>query len=469
MDKYMIGRKIEKLIAVLVIATFITGLLPGSISNQVPSAKAAVPSVQAKAYVVMDANSGKVIYKKSMNKKIYPASTVKLMTAIVALENADLDKKITFTKKLRKMVPPDASKLGLKAGTTYSVRQYLNMMLIASDADSATALASGTAGTYERFITLMNDTARSYGMDKTSFDNPSGLDTGNGYTKTYTTAYDFAILARHAMSYEIIRNIVSKNTYNVPARKGKPSFKIKNTNGFYSTYKLKGKKYSIIGSKTGTTHAAGRVLIATARDESGHELICAYFGGNTSDNLYNGIEKLLDYAYKQYSNGKTSLVASFWDTRFRDSESIICRHATSGIIPMTANGKFNPENIKNQVYTISLINNISGLGMEAGSGAALTVADLAASYYNYINTQQENNIEDNIPAEETHKEVPEGLSAEELAVTNTIDNVNSLGIQEQKQIAYLYLSGAMAGVNIKDASHQLTKEEAVVIADLLAA
>lgn len=468
MDRYIMRRKIKKLLIVLLIAAFISGLVPGSIFNQVPTASAAVPSVQAKAYVVMDANSGGVIYKKSMNKKIYPASTVKLMTAIVALENADLDKKITFTKKLRKMIPSDASKLGLKAGTTYSVRQYLNMMLIASDADSATALASGTAGTYENFITLMNDTAKRYGMDRTSFDNPSGLDTGNGFKKTYTTAYDFAILARHAMSYETIRNIVSKNTYNVPARKGKPSFKIKNTNGFYSTYKLKGKKYSIIGSKTGTTRAAGRVLIATARDESGNELICAYFGGNTSDNLYNGIEKLLDYAYKQYSNGKTSLVAGFWDTRFRDSGSVISKHATSGTIPMTANGKFNPENIKNQAYTINLINNVSGLGMASGSGTELTVADLAMSYYNYINTQAESNMED-IQAEDKGDTDAEKLTEEEIAVTSNIDNVDSFNIQEQKQIAYLYLSGAMAGVNIKDARHQLTKEEAVVIADLLAA
>ncbi len=468
MDKYIIGRKIKKLVTVLLIAAFISGLVPGSIFNQAPTASAAVPSVQAKAYVVMDANSGGVIYKKSMNKRIYPASTVKLMTAIVALENADLDKKITFTKKLRKMIPSDASKLGLKAGTTYSVRQYLNMMLIASDADSATALASGTAGTYENFITLMNDTAKKYGMDRTSFDNPSGLDTGNGFNKTYTTAYDFAILARHAMSYEIIRNIVSKSTYNVPARKGKPSFKIKNTNGFYSTYKLKGKKYSIIGSKTGTTRAAGRVLIATARDESGNELICAYFGGNTSDNLYNGIEKLLDYAYKQYSNGKTSLVAGFWDTRFRDSGDVISKHVTSGTIPMTANGKFNPENIKNQAYTINLINNISGLGMVPGSGTELTVADLAMSYYNYINTQTEGNMED-MQAEDKGDTEAGKLTEEEMAIASNIDNADSFNIQEQKQIAYLYLSGAMAGVNIKDARHQLTKEEAVVIADLLAA
>ena len=115
MHKYIIGRKIKKLVTVLLIAAFISGLVPASIFNQAPTASAAVPSVQAKAYVVMDANSGGVIYKKSMNKRIYPASTVKLMTAIVALENADLDKKITFTKKLRKMIPSDASKLDRKS------------------------------------------------------------------------------------------------------------------------------------------------------------------------------------------------------------------------------------------------------------------------------------------------------------------------------------------------------------------
>ena len=135
---------------------------------------------------------------------------------------------------------------------------------------------------------------------------------------------------------------------------------------------------------------------------------------------------------------------------------------------MTANGKFNPENIKNQAYTINLINNISGLGMASGSGTELTVADLAMSYYNYINTQAESNMED-MQAEDKGDTDAEKLTEEEIAVTSNIDNVDSFNIQEQKQIAYLYLSGAMAGVNIKDARHQLTKEEAVVIADLLAA
>lgn len=443
--------KIKKLITTVLIAAFISGALPGSIMQQAVTVKAAVPSVQASAYVVMDANSGDVIYKKGMNKKIYPASTAKLMTAIVVIDNIkDLDQGVKYTKKSKKMVPSDASRLNLKAGTTYRIKQYLNMLLIASDADSAMALAACSGIDYNKFIDLMNSTAKSYGMSKTSFDNPMGLDTGNGYNKMYASAYDYAVLARHAMSYEIIRNIVAKKTYTVPGRKGKPSFKIRNTNGFYSTYQLKNKEYKIIGSKTGTTSAAGHVLIATAKDDSGHELVCAYFGGKTSANLYNGIEKLLDYAFKQYSNNKITLAAGFWDTRFRSSEKVICKHTTSGAIPMQADGKFSPDTIKDTSYTINLINGISGLGLNAGTEDGLTVAGLAMAYYNNG---------DEITGSE--------LTDEEMDIITSLENTESFNINEQKKIAGLYLSGAMANVNIKDVLHQLTKEETVLIADLL--
>lgn len=317
-EKYMLKDKLRNVLTAIITAAVITGPMQAGIWNGAIYASAAAPSVKAKSYVVMDAASGDVLYKKYMNKKLYPASTVKLMTAVVAIEHAELDKKIKFTKKMKKLVPDDASDLGLKTGTSYSVKQYLSMMLIASDADSAIALAVGTGGSYDQFIQWMNSKAESYGMDKTSFDNPVGLDKGNGYNDTYTTAYDFSVLTRHAMADGTIRSIVARKKYKVPARKGKPSFTIKNTNGFYSSHKLKGKQYSIIGSKTGTTNAAGHVLIVTARDDEGHEVICASFGSSTSVALYNGIEKLLDYTFKQYENGKTDLSAGEWETRFQE-------------------------------------------------------------------------------------------------------------------------------------------------------
>lgn len=466
--------KLKKLISMVLIAAFMTATVPtGALLQEPAYAKAAAPSVQAKAYVVMDANSGIVLYKKNMNKTIYPASTVKLMTAIIALDNAALNKKIKFTKNMRKKIPSDASKLGLRAGTTYTVNQYLHMMLISSDADSAMALACGTAQNYNQFIDLMNDKAESYGMDNTSFDNPIGLDKGNGYDETYTSAYDFAVLARHAMSYSSIRSIVAKNKYKVPARSGKPSFIIRNTNQFYSTYKLKNKTYEIIGSKTGTTSAAGHVLIATAKDKKGHELVCAYFGGNTSVELYGGIEELLDYAFEQNDEGKIKLALGFWDTRYRKSESAVCKYASSEIIPMTANGKFNPERIKPAVFTMDMINKISGLKMTVEEADSLTVANLAIAYYNTSMEYPDGSSVAtggalNATTQQPSSSTEGALSDYELGILNTLKGIENFSIDKQRKIAYLYLSKAMEVTGITDVEHELSKEEAVLIADSFA-
>lgn len=466
--------KLKKLISTVLIVAFIVASVQTGVLLQEPAyAKAAAPSVQAKAYVVMDANSGIVLYKKNMNKTIYPASTVKLMTAIIALDNAALNKKIKFTKNIKKKVPSDAANLGLRAGTTYTVNQYLHMMLISSDADSAMALACGAADNYNQFIDLMNDKAESYGMDDTSFDNPIGLDKGNGYDETYTSAYDFAVLARHAMSYSSIRSIVAKSKYKVPARSGKPSFTIKNTNKFYSTYKLKDKTYEIIGSKTGTTGAAGHVLIATAKDKEGHELVCAYFGGNTSVELYGGIEALLDYAFEQNSEGKTKLALGFWDTRYRKSESAVCKYASSGIIPMTANGRFNPERIKSAVFTMDMVNKISGLEMTVEEADSLTVVNLAIAYYNTSMAYPDGSGVTTGSAltattQSSYSGIETALTDYELGILNTLEGIENFSIDEQRKIAYLYLSKAMEVTGITDVKHELSKEEAVLIADSFA-
>lgn len=465
--------RLKKIISVILIATFISVSIPESLFLQeTVTASAATPTVQAKAYVVMDANSGKIFYKKNMNKRIYPASTVKLMTAIVALENASLSDNIKFTKAIRKKVPSDASKLWLKSGTSYTVNQYLHMMLISSDADSAMALACGTTGSYNKFISLMNKKAESYGMYDTSFDNPIGLDKGSGYNKTYASAYDFTILARRAMSYGAIRSIVAKSKYRVSARKGKPTFTIESTNQFYSTYKIKEKTYEIIGSKTGTTHAAGRVLIATARDEEGHELVCAYFGGNTSEQLYGGIKKLLNYTFNQYYKDNINLTLGFWDTRYRKSESTIRKYASSYAIAMTDTGRFNPKSIKSASFTIDMMNEISGMAMIADDNNSLTVASLAMAYYDacmkmgneYIGVATDSAvaITGSIAASSY-----ETLTDYEFNILNTLEGTEVFDLSEQKKIAYLYSSKVMNSTGITDVSHELSKEEAVLIADKL--
>lgn len=267
------------------------------------SAKAAAkPKTMAHAYYVMDAKSGEKILSDRANKKIYPASTVKLLTALTVLDYADVNQTIKFTRKLQKKIPSDASALNLKTGRRYTVKQYLNMLLIVSDAGSALALAEGTAGNVETFVEYMNDKAEELVMKHSHFDNPVGLDKGSGYNGTYTTAADFIKVSKAAMENPLIAKIVAKHKYKVQPIGVNKSFVIKNTNAFYGTYKklVRNRKYKIIGSKTGTTRAAGHCLVATAVDEEGNTVICAFYGNGGYERLYKDIRKLLDYAFARY-------------------------------------------------------------------------------------------------------------------------------------------------------------------------
>ncbi len=271
----------------------------------IPSAHvqaAAKPKTKDHAYYMIDAKSGQKILTSHANKRICPASTVKLLTALTVIDYADLNQKIKYTKKLRKKIPSDASALNLKTGRVYTVEQYLNMLLIVSDAGSAIALAEGTAGNIKDFVELMNDKAKELGMKHSHFDNPIGLDRGSGYNKTYTTAADFIKVSKAAMEEPVIAKIVAKHKYKVQPVGAKKSFTIKSTNAFYGTYKklVKNKKYKIIGSKTGTTRAAGHCLVATAVDEEGNTVICAFYGNGGYERLYKDIKKLLDYAFARY-------------------------------------------------------------------------------------------------------------------------------------------------------------------------
>lgn len=284
-----------------IVYVLIMALLLSGVPNAQAQAQRAIPKTKAHAYYMIDAGTGEKILSKNANKKIYPASTVKLLTALVALEHADETKEIKYTKKLSKGIPADAAALNLRKGRTYNVKQYLHMLLMVSDAVSATVLAVGIAGSQEKFVEWMNEKAKALGMNDSSFDNPIGLDKGNGYHKTYTTAADFIKVSKAAMENETIREIVAKKKYTVRPIGVKKSFVIKNTNAFYTHYKkmVKGVKYEIIGSKTGTTKAAGHALIATARDENGREVICAFFGKSTHKRLYKDVKKLFNYAYAQ--------------------------------------------------------------------------------------------------------------------------------------------------------------------------
>ncbi len=259
------------------------------------------------AYAVMDAGSGGVLLSDHLNKKIYPASTVKIMTAILAIENKDLGTKVKIKKKVLKKISSGAAVYGLAAGKKYTLECLLHILLLVSGADAAQMIAKEVGGTVDHFLEMMNEKAQALGMTGSHFDNPIGLDIGDGFTKTYATAYDYCLLTKYAMQNEKFCNIVKRKHYTVKRVNGTKERKLTNTNRFYTTVEYDKNLYQVIGTKSGTTNAAGHVFIATAADGEGHKVICAYYSKVSTTQLFLDIKKLFNKVFKAQKNGKISL------------------------------------------------------------------------------------------------------------------------------------------------------------------
>lgn len=408
------------------------------------------PNVDSYGYVVMDANSGNIILSKNKDKTLYPASSVKLMTAIVAIENADnLDMKITAKESVLSKVANDASKIGLKSGYSYSLNELLHMLLIVSAADAADTIAEGVCGSVGTFVKEMNEKAQELNLYSTSFDNTIGLDIGNNYNKTYTTASDFAIVARYAMTIPLIRDIVAKHSYTLNENTNLKGRVLNNTNRFYTYVDYNKNLYTIIGSKTGTTNAAGSVLIATAIDKEGHEVICAFFGNKGRDCMYQDIRALFDYVFEGVSNKTITLSKGFYDTRFLDSAGVILECYEKGIVCGKTDGSFGVKDTVNQLTFVETVNKISGENLKPiAKNKNMTIKDFAQILYQEYPNE--------IPSKKIQK-------IEEKVVSST-----ELTKEEMKQISNLYYSSVLYRKYSYQVDANLTREDMIMIGYRLA-
>ena len=200
--------------------------------------------LSATAAILMDADSGEILYEKDAGRRMRIASTTKIMTALVALDRARLTDTITVTAA--HMV--EGSSMYLKPGETVTVEELLYGLMLCSGNDAALALADCCGG-LEKFVQAMNDKAAALGMQDTSFANPNGLDDENHYS----TARDMAVLAAYAAQNPTFRRICSTRTATVGSRT------MTNHN------KLLSQVEGCIGMKTGYTKAAGRTLVSCAQ------------------------------------------------------------------------------------------------------------------------------------------------------------------------------------------------------------
>ena len=242
------------------------------------------PKLNARVGLIFDRNSKTILYEKNGLKQVPMASTTKIMTAIVVLENSNLNDIVTISKK---SAGTGGSRLGLKANDKITVHDLLYGLMLKSGNDAAVALAEHVGGGIEGFVDLMNKKASEMGLVNSHFVTPHGLD----QDKHYTTAYELACMADYALNIPKFKEIVNSKSYNITINAR--SSLIGNTN------ELLGSLNGVYGVKTGFTNGAGRCLV-TACKRDNLDIITVVLGADTKKIRTLDSIKLIEYAYKNY-------------------------------------------------------------------------------------------------------------------------------------------------------------------------
>ena len=437
----------RKLTGILLLLLFIALPLQGQ-------AKVKAPKKQCHAYVVMDAGSGEVLFGQDANKKIYPASTAKLMTAIVCVEKGNVNSVIRTKADVVYHTTPGTYSLGIGAGVKYTFKDLLHMSLMSSAADATDSLAVGVFGSKKNCVEAMNEKCKELGLKKTHFDNPVGSDIGAGYNETYASAKEMAEICRYAMAIPMIRSAVSKAHYSTQ----RGGMYVNTTNWF-----LKGMAYydhdayKVIGSKSGTTNAAGHVFIATATDNVGPELICAYFGNVSKESTFASIRSLFDYTFKNYKKGKITLTPSNYDVRSsKKYGAVYSEYSSLHCYPMQKDGIFAPNKAITRKQLGTMLGAIDSLKDNAtlsafiseNSNGSVTVARFAQL------------LQELYPTTLSHKKVEETVSV--CSGTETMDET------AKEAYASFVLSPLAIDDSCKVANQRITRGQALLIADKLA-
>ena len=260
-------------------------------------------NLSGQAAILIDYESGAILYEKNMDERLYPASTTKILTAILAIEYGKMDEMVTVDPEVISLTK--GSHIALDYYEEVSFEDLLNALLIQSANDASLALAKHIAGSIEGFVEMMNEKAKELGAKNTNFVNPNGLHNENHYT----TAYDMALIAKYAMANETLREIASKSSYTIgPTNKKDESRYLYSTNSFFygnDKINLNGQlipvKYDgVICGKTGYTPEAKNCLVTLA-ERNGQSLIAVVLKSNGKE-VYADTHKLLNYGFENFDN-----------------------------------------------------------------------------------------------------------------------------------------------------------------------
>lgn len=242
------------------------------------------PFIGAKAALVMDLNSGLVLYEKNTHEPLPMASLTKIMVAIIILEHHELDEVVTVPSAYPNL---EGVRMWLLQGEKITVEDLLKGLLIPSGGDAAMALGAYHSGSVEAFVEEMNARALVLGLKDMHFENPVGLDAPD----QYATAYELALLTQHALRFPAFGRIVNTSATIVTSTDGAISHELKSTNKLFGSY------LDIRGVKTGTTDNAGQSLITLTQDEKGHEILTVLLN---SPDRFQEAKAMTDWAMRSF-------------------------------------------------------------------------------------------------------------------------------------------------------------------------
>lgn len=256
------------------------------------------PSIESEAALLIDNKTGKILYEKNASKKMYPASTTKIMTAILTLENCNLNDIITASYNAVQSVPEGYANAEIQIGEQLSVKQLLQLLLVHSANDSANVLAEHVGGSIDSFVSMMNTKAHELGLSNTHFTNAFGKQDSNHYT----TAHDLATIMQYCLKNDDFRQLAGSASCSIPATNLHSIRQYSSTNDLINPNSNLYYKYLTTG-KTGFTTEAGDCLVSSAY-KNDLELICVILGGKTTNNVstrFTETKKLYDYGYNNFS------------------------------------------------------------------------------------------------------------------------------------------------------------------------
>jgi D-alanyl-D-alanine carboxypeptidase (penicillin-binding protein 5/6) len=281
--------KLKKIYVVLIVFTLI-------ILNISPTfASTSEPNLSAESAILIDNRTNKILYEKDSNKKMYPASTTKILTAILTLENCNLDEVITASYDAVMSIPDGYSSADIQIGEELTIEQLLQVLLIYSANDAANVLAEHVGGSVDSFVSMMNTKLDELGIKNTHFTNAYGKHDDDHYT----TSYDLAMIMQYCLKNETFRKIAGSVSCAIPATNKHSERLYTSTNEILNPNSYNYLSYLTTG-KTGYTSQAKECLVSSAY-KNDLELICVVLGaGDNGSNRFTDTKALYDYGYSNY-------------------------------------------------------------------------------------------------------------------------------------------------------------------------